>query len=128
MIQVEGIFAGENLTTVLAEQAELIADIKTALESKAAASVETCTLTMSIQNSSASSTSLVCVLADGSFIDETFRANGTYVYTLPKPCCIGIQNYFSISGDYRDAPGDICFIYGDATVEGIYEDMGGGPA
>ena len=93
-------------------------------------SVETCTLTMSIQSPSVSPTALVCILADGSFIDKNFGGGSTYVYTLPKPCVIGLpnNNFVNISGNYENAASGIYFIYGDTTVEGYYEDMGGGPA
>lgn len=132
MIQAEGIFAGENLDAVLAEQAELIADIKTALESKAAASVETCTLTISYLTPNATDpTSLTCVLADGTILDGHTRnvATDGVVYILPKPCCILLNGFDSISGAYTSRYNMSVFIIsGDVTVSGRYSASATEPA
>lgn len=90
--------------------------------------VETCTLTLNIQKpnpNNPTSTHLYCVLADGSYEWPGcgYESGSSYVYTLPKPCCIGLCDIISISGDYEQGwmTNDVYYIYGDVTVEGYYE-------
>lgn len=101
MIQVEGIFAGENLTTILAEQEALIAEqealiinIQTALEGKAASSMSLDVITAA---------SLPATVTDGQIvvITETTPSN-IYVSTNEPASPVSGDVWVVVAeGDYK---------------------------
>lgn len=112
----------ENLDTALTDQESLIDQIQAALEGKAGASVETCTVTLNLTEASyTSAIDVFLVLADGSVVKGEPSEGGTYIYTLLKPCLVYLKNFDSISGNYESTIYNYVYIIkGDVTVEGKY--------
>ena len=118
------VYEGENLDDVLAAQDNTIDQIQAALEGKAAASVETCTVTLNLTEASyTSAIDVFLVLADGSVVKGEPNEGGTYIYTLLKPCLVYLKDFDSISGNYESTIYNYVYVIrGDVTVEGKYFD------
>ena len=119
---VDAIDTSEDLDEVLDEQDGIIDQIQAALEGKAAASVETCTVTLNLTEASyTSAIGVFLVLADGSVVKGEPSEGGTHIYTLLKPCIVYLKNFDSISGNYESTIYNYVYVIrGDVTVEGKY--------